>query len=216
MAIKQHPTKGPGWWLLTISRGRKKAGVIMRTLIAITIVLAILSMAQAEIYKCKVDGRTIFMDQPCADGDINQSPYIQTEKNTPSNNQAAQIDQITSQDEQQSAPNQPAPKGATQESISALEAKYFIADDTYNRRKNILEALIRERDIKLEQLELKKYRANNNLAGATWEQSISTEMEAVVRLYNAKIERAQIDKDNAEKERNEIKDQIKTLKTVHY
>lgn len=37
-------------------------------------------------------------------------------------------------------------------------------------------------------LRAKKMQANNNLAGATWEQSISTEMSVVVEKYKAQKE----------------------------
>ncbi|MBX3680776.1 MAG: hypothetical protein KF710_11410, partial [Rhodocyclaceae bacterium] len=43
----------------------------------------------------------------------------------------------------------------------------------------------------LMQLALKKRRANNNLAGATWEASISTEMEATTTRYKARMDAAQ-------------------------
>lgn len=42
-------------------------------------------------------------------------------------------------------------------------------------------------DAELAQLRAKKQQANNNLAGATWEQSISAEMQAVTNNYNGKI-----------------------------
>jgi hypothetical protein len=43
-------------------------------------------------------------------------------------------------------------------------------------------------DRELAALRAKKTRANNNLAGATWEQSISTEMDAVTSRYNGLID----------------------------
>lgn len=43
-------------------------------------------------------------------------------------------------------------------------------------------------DRELTELKGKKGRANNNLAGATWEQSISTEMQAVTEKYRAKFD----------------------------
>ena len=53
--------------------------------------------------------------------------------------------------------------------------------------------LIQERDAKLAALRDKKSYANNNLAGATWEKSISDEMQAVAQRYNADIANARED-----------------------
>lgn len=43
-------------------------------------------------------------------------------------------------------------------------------------------------DLELAELQQKKLNARNNLAGATWEQSISTEMNAVTSRYRSKID----------------------------
>ena len=51
----------------------------------------------------------------------------------------------------------------------------------------------RLRDTELERLRAKKALANNNLAGAAYEQSISTEMQAVVAKYNGEIQAARED-----------------------
>ena len=56
-------------------------------------------------------------------------------------------------------------------------------------REELLQArdkLSRDMDTKLASLKVVKGRANNNLAGATWEQSLSTEMLAVVETYKVK------------------------------
>ena len=39
----------------------------------------------------------------------------------------------------------------------------------------------------MDALRAQKARANNNLAGATWEQSLSTEMQAVAARYKAPL-----------------------------
>ena len=46
--------------------------------------------------------------------------------------------------------------------------------------------LSRDTDNKLAALKITKGNAKNNLAGATWEQSLSTEMLAVVETYKVK------------------------------
>jgi hypothetical protein len=44
------------------------------------------------------------------------------------------------------------------------------------------------RDKKISQLRSKGYRANNNLAGATWQQSLAQEMTAVMQQANTEVE----------------------------
>ena len=64
------------------------------------------------------------------------------------------------------------------------------------RREDRVEILESERDRKIAALRSKKRYANNNLAGATWEESISSEMQAVNEQYQSKIdsERRKIDR----------------------
>ena len=58
------------------------------------------------------------------------------------------------------------------------EANYEI-ENLERRIANRSEQMTREMD----SLRAQKSRANNNLAGATWEQSLSTEMQAVAARY---------------------------------
>lgn len=62
-----------------------------------------------------------------------------------------------------------------------------------------------------QQLELSKRKtyANNNLAGATWEQSISTEMQAKATLCDAKIRDARSLVDRLEKEMGDLQSAVK-------
>ncbi len=50
-----------------------------------------------------------------------------------------------------------------------------------------IEDLEDERDRRLDAIAKKREQANNNLAGATWEQSLATEMASVSQDYNARI-----------------------------
>jgi hypothetical protein len=63
------------------------------------------------------------------------------------------------------------------------------AIDNLERQINYIESVIDKRNIQLASeiaaLQHKKTYAKNNLAGATWEQSISTEMQAVTQKYKA-------------------------------
>lgn len=59
-------------------------------------------------------------------------------------------------------------------------------------------------DAELAALRDKKSYANNNLAGAAWQQSLSTEMEAAVGKYQAKIKTAQDAIDALRKDRADL------------
>ena len=70
----------------------------------------------------------------------------------------------------------------------------------------------KEMDRELTELKEKKQLAKNNLAGATWEQSISSEMSAVSQKYDAliqssqnQIERQQKEIDRLQKEKDELR-----------
>ncbi len=54
-------------------------------------------------------------------------------------------------------------------------------------------------------LKRKKMHANNNLAGATWEESISSEMQSVAESYKTKIQSAQNQIDDTRRELSDLK-----------
>ncbi|MGD9171769.1 MAG: DUF4124 domain-containing protein [Candidatus Thiodiazotropha sp.] len=140
------------------------------------LLLAIISLPlHAEIYKC-VDqkGKTTFSQYPCDD-----SAEIIPLKTT-----------------------QPAhPVKSVSEYSSELEAISIRTDILkLERRKRSLQ---RKLDTELAALKRKKLRANKSLAGATWEQSISSEMEAISTSYTNKIQSTQ---DQINEAKAELKD----------
>ncbi len=125
--------------------------------------VALWSSAQAEIYKCTVNGKTAYSERPCgADAETVQI-------------KVAPVDQ--------------AAKEAAQQRISALGTR--VQADQIRTKISSLEseinALNRKREADLQRIAAKKTRAANNLAGATWEQSLSTEMDATNRKYDSLI-----------------------------
>lgn len=79
----------------------------------------------------------------------------------------------------------------------------YVDDATKARKRRDLTAEIDERErsiVRLAQqqeaevtrLRQDRSRANNNLAGATWEQSLATEMSAVAERYRTRIEIEQV------------------------
>lgn len=125
------------------------------------------SVAHADVYRCKSGGKVVFSDLPCESGakPINVRP----------------AGGAASQD-----PARPSTERAKLDEINArLKRKELDAD--IEREERHLETIERDRDTELSQLREKKSYARNNLAGATWEQSISSEMIAVTNKYESKI-----------------------------
>lgn len=128
--------------------------------------------AAAQINKCVVDGKVVYQAAPCKSG-----------------TQVAIL----------------APRSDVSDEIARASREKFLAADklrqTNNRREQIdsaIDALERNiasyqqsMDAELAALQTRKASASNNLAGATWEQSLSTEMQAVTAKYQTKIKTAQ-------------------------
>ena len=145
----------------------------MRHVIAVMVLLSS-ATAEAAFYKCVVGGKTVFSDQPCA---------ADAEK--------LEVRVIQPSEEEQKRAEERLKKWGKDLSISELKRRraalvQSILDD--EARINNLNASM-ERDLAL--LRAKKLRANNNLAGATWENSISKEMDAVTKKYQLQIDRIQ-------------------------
>jgi hypothetical protein len=129
-------------------------------------------MGHAETYKCQGNGTVTYQQQPCASG---------TAKATLAAPDAVSDDAARAHRSRFEADN--AVRRA------AARAKSIDEQIAYNQtRITAYEAMM---DAELAALRAKKGQARNNLAGATWEQSISTEMEAVAANYATKIRIAQ-------------------------
>lgn len=70
--------------------------------------------------------------------------------------------------------------------------------------RSALQAQLNQCEAKQAELAAKKGRARNNLAGATWEQSISTEMQAAATLCDAKTRELRTRLEGYEKELREL------------
>ncbi|WP_020409677.1 DUF4124 domain-containing protein [Hahella ganghwensis] len=133
-----------------------------------------------SIYKCTSEkGTVVFSESPCnnqAEKIEVSVPKIGTEGSTNATNILKTIEKHNR------------PREIDQE-IKELETQ--IADDQ------------KKMDLELDNLREQKKYAANNLAGATWEESISTEMQAVVEKYKTRISnaRSQIEYLRAEKQR---------------
>lgn len=130
----------------------------MKRVVMCVAVLAF-GQAQAGVYKC---GNT-FSDKPCGKA----AQTIEIQHSRPSDADVKRATQATETNKKFIR------KSELQSEISRLEMEIRDYDNQMNRE--------------LDALKVKKMYSANNLAGATWEQSISTEMQAVISKYNSLI-----------------------------
>lgn len=154
---------------------------LLKTILIISLFWA--SSGYADIYKCVVNGKTTFAQQPCA------ANAVKVEVNThqPSDEERQRAQESAEFNQSYNAEN---------------KLKYKIL--TLNRKNSDLKRNIEDyqskMDSEIEDLKRDKSRSANNLAGATWEKSLSEEMSAVTSKYQVKIEQA-----NREISRNDDK-----------
>jgi len=133
------------------------------------------SFAQSAFYKCVVDGKTTFTDQPCdqnAESEVLKN--IEVVRHTPSTQH--QAENASSVDRMKKAAA----------SMYVDRRKSEIKKDISDKEEDIV-TLQKRMDAEVAGLRFKKRFANNNLAGATYEGSLSEEISAVVSRYDSKI-----------------------------
>ena len=142
-----------------------------------TLIVATLSIgtAQAAVYKCEgPNGKLTFSDQPCqgAPSEEVTVDYVKpsAEQRLDAAEAAASHQRMAKERDQQQA------ERARQAQIASIQ--------------NSIDRLQAARDRELAALRLQKRTAANNLAGASYLQSISQEMEAVTQRYAADIRSA--------------------------
>lgn len=145
---------------------------MIRCALIITVTLAC-AAASADVYKCKKDGKTVFSDQPCSQG----AEKINVKPATGHADAVSEADAVA------------ASKAFVEKTNTSTKRNALDAD--IERAQNRITSLQESRDRELAALREKKQRANNNLAGAVWEQSISNEMIAVNETYSSKISSAE-------------------------
>lgn len=148
----------------------------MRPIIILAAILAA-PMAQAEIYKCKVNGQTVFSQQPCGEHAVEVKPKV-------------------SQPSAAAVAEQQAVNASVQAAASSMERSRRMGQ--IERALADLDARIvqmeADRDWKIANLRFSRNYANNNLAGAAWQQSLAMEMGAVSAQYATSISSAQMEK----------------------
>lgn len=151
-----------------------------------------------EVYKCVEDGKTVFQGVPCPGSGTKVAVKPANAATSP-------------------ATDSPAPEGSaprSQTELSKLKQNVETMENERRQRENAYSIKTLENDIynyelamdsELTALQRKKNFAANNLAGATWEQSISTEMQAVSEKYRTRIQIAQDKITQLEREIEDLK-----------
>lgn len=139
-----------------------------------------MTLAQ-DAHKCKLaDGKIVYQDSPCVATGSGTVRVVRSAETGKTDNPAQ------SADEKSPAQTEVARlKGiiATKEkarTISELNSEIAAQEQDIYRLQNAMQN-------ELAALRAKKSLAKNNLAGATWEASISSEMQATTQRYNTEI-----------------------------
>ena len=167
----------------------------MKIMLFLAVLLASFS-AHSAFYKCVTNGKVTLTDKPCDEG--SKSEELKNIHVSPSPISVAR---------------QAQQKGGSSSSVERMN-KATSSLFTDRRKKEINREILgkRERvsylqkmmDLEVARLRTKKRYANNNLAGATWEESISEEISAVVARYDSKIAVTQRDIDRLYKDLDEL------------
>ncbi len=135
-----------------------------------TLAVLITTTAHAQIYRCEINGETIYSQQPCAtDAETVELRYHRVDPQSAAAAASSAADLKASND----AMTRERRIREIGNEIGRLESR--------NRR------LLQSRDREIGQLRARQRTANNNLAGATYRQSIAEEMSAVNQRYDTQI-----------------------------
>lgn len=146
--------------------------------------------ADANVYKCNVNGVVTFSQTPC--GEDSETTEYKT-KDTASPSQA---------------PAQPSPKTNASDSQGKETVDEYIEIRQIKRKISKLEwqkkDLIESRDKEIQALRENKAFANNNLAGSSYLQSLAQEMSAVANTYAMDIQ-------SIDRELSELRTELRRL-----
>lgn len=139
------------------------------TSIVLGLGLSFSALLQAQsVYQCTTaDGKTTFQQTPCDKSSTEQKKDLNTEQNFIRND------------------NPRSTENAYQSMKTDNDARQRQREITKTQQK--IDRLEQQRSQALTALRNKKLQASYNLAGATWEQSISTEMQSINHEYDSKI-----------------------------
>ncbi|UUE96203.1 DUF4124 domain-containing protein [Comamonas thiooxydans] len=182
-----------------------------QTLAAVALLLATCSPAWA-IYKCDDGtGKQVFQDRPCTSGKSSTVEVKPASGHAAKPSQAASTAPATgttgtsttqpmTEAERLNAQADHIRKRARLRDINDLylNGAYLNVDRVQNKCRSDMEAL-----------SAKKRSSTNNLAGATWEQSISAEMQAVATRCQAEQQTAQNELERLRGEKSQLEQDLK-------
>lgn len=163
----------------------------------IIIGLFIPALAMADIYKCIVNGKTVFSGSPCAQ----DAEKIELKVNKPSTEDRALMEQQVDK----------WGKGIAKQKL--IQKRDAVLREI-RRNQFRLDSLNDEMESELEALRIKKRRAYHNLAGATWEQSISEEMNSITRKYQVKLDGLHRDMDRLQRQADRLAEKIRKFEEL--
>ncbi|MBE0454862.1 MAG: DUF4124 domain-containing protein [Roseovarius sp.] len=157
-----------------------------RTGLMLAMIIASSSAHASSIYRCEVNGEITFSQQPCAAN----AEAINLRYSKPDEDSAARA---------QEDHEQTTSRAASME----LERRIRWERDKIQEEERHINSLQRQRSAEIAALQQRQTRANNNLAGATFRQSLAEEMQAVNQRFDAQIDQRQanIDRMRADIER---------------
>lgn len=141
----------------------------MRISVLVVAASALAVMPAAAQFKCTgADGKVTFQQTPCATADKQQQMNIRSAPPTPVAGKASGESGTVEQRMVRSMERE--------RRIREIEQEIADTEAGMNRRGALMQA-------EMSAIRDRKALASNNLAGATWEQSLSTEMQAVAAKY---------------------------------
>lgn len=150
--------------------------------------IAVAPLAQAEIYKCVVNGHTMFTQQPCGEDAVEVKPRV-----LPPSVEAVEEQHAVDASVRSAASRMEQGRRLVEIQRRIEEIDIFIAD------------LMRERDQRIADLRRRQRFAGNYGSGANLRQSLATEMEAVAVQYDTNINSAQLEKSRLLDEYNRLR-----------
>jgi len=155
----------------------------MRYLVLLVLVVLCLP-AHAEIYKCVIDGKTTFSQSPCA----TDAKVVNPQYSKPPSDAKEQIQA------RQEATEKMSKQFRLDEIEQQIAATYQAETDTQAARQRELNAL-----------RVSMAYSNNNLAGATRDQGLATQMQAVNGKYDSQLTLIASRRAELERERDKLK-----------
>lgn len=148
--------------------------------------LTIPTLSYGAVYQCKVNGQTVFSDQPCGDD------AREIEVNAPQSNGGGSM--VTQ---------------GSRDFLKAREQTNEISriDREIDRLKDKKKAAQRNMERAARQYQSDKSRANNNIAGAVWEGSLAEDAQFQRQRFQSEIDSANRQIDRLYEERKRIMDQ---------